>query len=188
MNKIVATIAASAIATTGAEAEDRRPRVAPPAVYETAPGLGHFTDHVLFGEVWERTELSPRDRSLVTVATLVSTGKAAQVGNHVRRALDNGLKPEEVGELITHLAFYSGWPNAMSAAAETKKVFEEAGIRGVASSDADRIQPEAPRRFAMPRSIRTLRRRPPLSQNLPTECSSAICGSVPICLPATAAW
>jgi 4-carboxymuconolactone decarboxylase len=135
MNKIAATIAASALATTGAEAEDRRPRVAPTAVYETAPGLGHFTDDVLFGEVWERAELSPRDRSLVTVATLVSTGKTPQLGNHVRRALDNGLKPEEVGELVTHLAFYSGWPNAMSAVTEVKKVFEERGIGSVASSD-----------------------------------------------------
>jgi 4-carboxymuconolactone decarboxylase len=142
MNKIAATIAASALATTGAEAEDRRPRVAPTAVYETAPGLGHFTDDVLFGEVWERAELSPRDRSLVTVATLVSTGKTPQLGNHVRRALDNGLKPEEVGELVTHLAFYSGWPNAMSAVTKVKKVFEERGIGSVASSEAGRIQLE----------------------------------------------
>jgi 4-carboxymuconolactone decarboxylase len=142
MNKIAVTIAASALATTGAEAEDRRPRVAPTAVYETAPGLGHFTDDVLFGEVWERAELSPRDRSLVTVATLVSTGKTPQLGNHVRRALDNGLKPEEVGELVTHLAFYSGWPNAMSAVTEVKKVFEERGIGSVASSEAGRIQLE----------------------------------------------
>ncbi|KQV82126.1 carboxymuconolactone decarboxylase family protein [Rhizobium sp. Root1220] len=143
MNKIAATIAASALATTGVEAEERHPRVAPPAVYDVAPGLGHFTDDVLFGEVWERAELSPRDRSLVTVATLVSTGKAAQLGNHVRRALDNGLKPEEVGELITHLAFYSGWPNAMSAVTEVKEVFEERRIGPVASSDANRIQLEA---------------------------------------------
>lgn len=63
MKKIAATIAMSTLAAAGAEAEDRRARVAPPAVYETAPGLGHFTDDVLFGEVWERQELSPRDRS-----------------------------------------------------------------------------------------------------------------------------
>jgi 4-carboxymuconolactone decarboxylase len=144
MKKIAATIAMSALASTGAEAEEKQhPRVAPPAVYETAPGLGHFTDDVLFGEVWERAELSPRDRSLVTVATLVSTGKAAQTGSHIRRALDNGVKPEEIGELITHLAFYSGWPNAMSAVTETKKVFEERGIGSVSSSDAARIQLEA---------------------------------------------
>ncbi|MGO8654286.1 carboxymuconolactone decarboxylase family protein, partial [Rhizobium ruizarguesonis] len=143
MKKIAATIAMSTLAAAGAEAEDRRARVAPPAVYETAPGLGHFTDDVLFGEVWERQELSPRDRSLVTVATLVATGKAAQTGSHVRRALDNGVKPEEIGELITQLAFYSGWPNAMSAVTETKKVFEERGIGTVSNSDAARIELEA---------------------------------------------
>jgi 4-carboxymuconolactone decarboxylase len=143
MKKIAATIAASAIAATGVEAEERRQRVAPPAVYETAPGLGLFTDDVLFGEVWERNELSPRDRSLVTVATLVATGKIAQTGSHVRRALDNGVKPEEIGELITQLAFYTGWPNAMSAVTETKKVFEERGIGPVSSSEANRIELEA---------------------------------------------
>ncbi|EJJ25147.1 (R)-mandelonitrile lyase [Rhizobium sp. CF142] len=143
MKKIAATIAASAIAASGVEAEDRRPRVAPAAVYETAPGLGHFTDDVLFGEVWERKELSPRDRSLVTVATLVATGKIAQTGSHVRRALDNGVKPEELGELITQLALYTGWPNAMSAVTETKKVFDERGIGPVSNSKADRIELEA---------------------------------------------
>ncbi|WP_208245186.1 carboxymuconolactone decarboxylase family protein (plasmid) [Rhizobium sp. T1470] len=143
MKKIAATIAMSALAATGAEAREKRQRVAPQAVYETAPGLGDFTDNVLFGEVWERKELSPRDRSLVTVATLVSTGKIAQTGSHLRRALDNGVKPEEIGELITQLAFYSGWPNAMSAVVETKKVFEERGIGALANSDAARIELEA---------------------------------------------
>lgn len=143
MKKIAATIAMSALAATGAEADERRQRVAPPAVYETAPGLGLFTDNVLFGEVWERKELSPRDRSLVTVATLVSTGKIAQTASHVRRALDNGVKPEEIGELITQLAFYTGWPNAMSAVVETKKVFEERGISPVSNSEATRIELEA---------------------------------------------
>jgi 4-carboxymuconolactone decarboxylase len=141
MKKIAATIVASA--ATGAEAGEKHRRVAPQVVYETAPGLGHFTDDVLFGEVWERKELSPRDRSLVTVATLVSTGKAAQTGSHVRRALDNGVKPHEIGELITQLAFYSGWPNAMSAVTETKKVFEERGIGALSSSEAARIELEA---------------------------------------------
>lgn len=143
MNKIAAPIAASALATTGAEAEQNRPRVAPPAVYDVAPGLGHFTDDVLFGEVWERAELSPRDRSIVTLATLVSIGKAAQVANYVRRALDNGVQPEEIGELITHLAFYSGWPNAMSAVTEVREVFEERGIGPVANSEASRLPLEA---------------------------------------------
>ncbi|MCR6727731.1 (R)-mandelonitrile lyase [Agrobacterium fabrum] len=143
MRNMAATIAISALAATGVEAQEERRRVAPAAVYEVAPGLGHFTDDILFGEVWERAELAPRDRSLVTVSALVSTGKIAQTGSHVRRALDNGVKPEEIGELITQLAFYSGWPNAMSAVTEVKKVFDERGIAPVTNSEAARIQLEA---------------------------------------------
>ncbi|MEW9307235.1 carboxymuconolactone decarboxylase family protein [Labrys neptuniae] len=144
MKKIAASIAISALAATGAEAQEpRRERVAPAAVYEVAPGLGHFTDDVLFGEVWKRGELPPRDRSLITVAALVSTGKAAQIGSHVARALDNGVKPEEIGELITQLAFYSGWPNAISAVGEAKEVFDARGIGAVANSHAARIELDA---------------------------------------------
>ncbi|AYD02634.1 carboxymuconolactone decarboxylase family protein [Neorhizobium sp. NCHU2750] len=143
MKKIAASIAISTLAAAGADAQEERRRIAPAAVYDVAPGLGHFTDSTLFGEVWERTELKPRDRSLVTVSAIVSTGKTAQIGAHTRRALDNGVKPEEIGELITHLAFYSGWPNAMSAVTEVKKVFDERSIAPLASSNADRIALEA---------------------------------------------
>ncbi|MCX5569081.1 (R)-mandelonitrile lyase [Kaistia nematophila] len=144
MKNIAASIAISTLAATGVEArEDTMTRIAPAAVYEVAPGLGQFTDEVLFGDVWKRGELAPRDRSLVTVAALVSTGRTAQIGAHVGRALDNGVQPGEIGELITHLAFYSGWPNAMSAVAETKKVFDERKIGPVADSDAARIELEA---------------------------------------------
>jgi len=144
MKNIAASIAISTLAATGVEArEDTMTRIAPAAVYEVAPGLGQFTDEVLFGEVWKRGELAPRDRSLVTVAALVSTGRTAQIGTHVGRALDNGVQPSEIGELITHLAFYSGWPNAMSAVTETKKVFDDRKIGPVADSDAARIELEA---------------------------------------------
>jgi 4-carboxymuconolactone decarboxylase len=143
MKNIAASIAISTLAATGVDAQEERRRVAPPAVYDVAPGLGHFTDGVLFGEVWERTELKPRDRSLVTVSAIVSTGKTAQIGGHVRRALDNGVTPAEIGELITQLAFYSGWPNAISAVGEVKKVFDERNIAPVASSEAARIELEA---------------------------------------------
>ncbi len=144
MKKIAATLAVSALAATGVEAEDkRRPRIAPEAVYDVAPGLGHFTDDVLFGNVWSRPELAPRDRSLVTVAALVSTGKTAQIGSHVARALDNGVEPREIGELITQLAFYSGWPNAMSAVTEAKKVFDQREIGPVGDSGAARIDLDA---------------------------------------------
>lgn len=142
MKNIAASVAMTALATTVTEAQERK-RVAPAAVYEVAPGLGHFTDDVLFGEVWERAELELRDRSLVTVSAIVSTGKTPQLGGHVRRALDNGVTPAEIGELITHLAFYSGWPNAVSAVIETQKVFEERGVAPVEDSDGKRIELEA---------------------------------------------
>ena len=141
MKKIAAGIAAT-LAAAGADAQEERRRLAPPAVYEVAPGLGHFTDDVLFGEFWKRTELAPRDRSMVTVTVLVSTGKSAQIGSHVRRALDNGVRPEEIGEILTHLAFYSGWPNAISAVAEVKKVFDERKIGDVTNSEKARVELE----------------------------------------------
>ena len=140
MKKTITALALTSAAFTGAQAQEQvRPRVAPPAVYEVAPGLGHFTDNVLFGEVWLREQLKPRDRSLITVSALVSTGKAAQIGGHVGRALDNGVKPEEIGELVTRLALYTGWPNAISAVQEVKKVFDERGIASVSESTAPRI-------------------------------------------------
>jgi 4-carboxymuconolactone decarboxylase len=80
-----------------------------------APGLAALTDEVLFGDVWRRPELSPRDRSLVTISVLIATGKPAQLAGHLGRALDNGLQPREASGLLAHLAIYSGWPNAVSA-------------------------------------------------------------------------
>lgn len=144
MKNLATSIAMTALAAGAAEAQETAPeRIAPSAVYEVAPGLGGFTDEVLFGEVWKRAVLAPRDRSLITVAALVATGRTAQIGGHVGRALDNGVKPEEIGELITHLALYSGWPNAMSAVTETKAVFDERQIGPVADSTSARIQLEA---------------------------------------------
>ncbi|MEW6121998.1 MAG: carboxymuconolactone decarboxylase family protein [Pseudomonadota bacterium] len=135
MKKIAASLALSTLAVTGAEAQEaRRERVAPAAVYEVAPGLGEFTDDVLFGEVWKRRELAPRDRSLITLAALVATGRTAQIGSHTRRALDNGVTPEEIGEIITQLGFYTGWPNAVSAVTEVKRVFEERAIPPAATA------------------------------------------------------
>ncbi|MEU6646841.1 carboxymuconolactone decarboxylase family protein [Saccharomonospora sp. NPDC046836] len=90
-----------------------------------APALVAFTDDVLFGQVWPRRELSPRDRSLVTVASLVTSGSAEQLGHHLGRARQNGVTEEELVEAITHLAFYAGWPRAMSAMAVAKRLFRE---------------------------------------------------------------
>ncbi|MCP2167463.1 carboxymuconolactone decarboxylase family protein [Goodfellowiella coeruleoviolacea] len=88
-----------------------------------APALVDLTDAVLFGQVWERRELSPRDRSLVTVASLVTSGSTEQLAHHLGRAKDNGVSERELVEVITHLAFYAGWPKAMSAMAVAKNLF-----------------------------------------------------------------
>src|SRR5258708_3654863 len=90
-----------------------------------APKLIELTDQVLFGDVWERPGLSKRDRSLITVATLVALNHSEQLNGHLGRALDNGVTKDEIIELITHLAFYSGWPTAMSGALLAKDVFEK---------------------------------------------------------------
>jgi 4-carboxymuconolactone decarboxylase len=90
-----------------------------------APGLVSFTDDVLFGQVWTRPELSPRDRSLVTVTALTAAGNTEQLVYHLGLAKKNGLTETELIEAITHLAFYAGWPRAMSAMAVAKKVFSE---------------------------------------------------------------
>ena len=89
-----------------------------------APKLVDLTDNVLFGDVWERKGLSKRDRSLITCATLIALNRTEQQVGHFQRALNNGVTKEELLEVVTHLAFYGGWPVAMSAANVAKKVFE----------------------------------------------------------------
>jgi 4-carboxymuconolactone decarboxylase len=91
------------------------PRVAPDLVRDYAPKLADLTDDVLFADVWQRPDLSPRNRSLITVAALMALGRDAQLTGHLHRALNNGLTRDELAEAITHLAFYAGWPAAMSA-------------------------------------------------------------------------
>jgi len=88
-----------------------------------APALVGFTDEVLFGQVWERVGLSPKERSLVTVAALTAMGNPDQLSFHLELAKQNGNSEEELVEAITHLAFYAGWPKAMSAMAVAKRVF-----------------------------------------------------------------
>ena len=92
---------------------------------DIAPALGEYTDEVLFGDVWKRPGLSPRERSLVTVASLVSLYRTNELPFHLKRALENGVTKDELVEVITHLAFYSGWPTASSAIAIARKAFEE---------------------------------------------------------------
>jgi len=94
---------------------------------DIAPKLADLTEDVLFGDIWERPGLSKRDRSLITVASLVALNRTDQLPYHLGRALENGITKEELIELITHLAFYSGWPTAMSAVLLAKRVFEQHG-------------------------------------------------------------
>jgi len=89
------------------------------------PKIAELTEKVLFGDVWERPGLSKRDRSLITCAALVALQRPDQLRGHLQRALDNGLSKDELGELITHLAFYSGWPTAVTAAGIAKEVFDK---------------------------------------------------------------
>ena len=95
------------------------------AIGDFAPKLVDLTDKVLFGDVWERAELAKRDRSLATVASLITSGAFEQLPNHLRLARQNGLTENEIIEAIVHLAFYAGWPKAMSAVQVAKKVFAE---------------------------------------------------------------
>ncbi|MFP6748492.1 MAG: carboxymuconolactone decarboxylase family protein [Alphaproteobacteria bacterium] len=89
-----------------------------------APKLVELTEQVAYADVWERPELSKRDRSLITVAALVAMNRERQLPGHLNRALDNAVTQDELIEAITHLAFYSGWPTALTAAAIAKDVFE----------------------------------------------------------------
>ena len=93
-------------------------------IQEIAPHLAELSADVLFGDVWERPGLSKRDRSLITVATLVALYRTDQLRGHIGRALDNGVTKDEIGEVITHMAFYSGWPTAANASRVAKEVFD----------------------------------------------------------------
>jgi 4-carboxymuconolactone decarboxylase len=90
-----------------------------------APGIVQYTTDVLFHDLWLRPDLAPRDRSLVTVSALIAAGQVAQISYHLNRAMDNGLTQSQAAEVITHLAFYVGWPNAFSALPVAKEVFEK---------------------------------------------------------------
>lgn len=92
---------------------------------EFAPKLAQLTDDVLFGDVWERPELSPRDRSLVTITALVAGGNSEQLGYHISLGRKNGLTEDEIKEAIIHLAFYTGWPKAITAIMTAKDTFTD---------------------------------------------------------------
>jgi 4-carboxymuconolactone decarboxylase len=104
----------------------KEPSAAQKMLGDFAPKLVDLTDHVLFGDVWERAGLSKRDRSLATVSVLMAMNRPDQLRFHLDYALKNGVKKEELIEVITHLAFYAGWPSAMSAMMVAKEVFSKA--------------------------------------------------------------
>lgn len=97
---------------------------------DIAPALTDISNAVLFDNVWQRPGLSPRDRSLITVASLIALYRSHELPFHLHKALENGVTREEIIEMVTHLAFYSGWPTASSALAIIRTVFEEADAQG----------------------------------------------------------
>jgi len=107
------------------EAEAKRSATVSEQFGAVSPGLVQYTTDLLFNDLWLRPGLAPRDRSLVTVSALIASGQVAQIPFHLNRAMDNGLTQPEASEVITHLAFYVGWPNAFSALPVAKDVFEK---------------------------------------------------------------
>ena len=102
-----------------------RPRPSQGATGDFAPKLAEITDNVLYGDVWERPELSKRDRSLATVAALIALNRPDQLRSHLAIARQNGVTQEELVETITHLAFYTGWPSAVTAIGVAREVFAQ---------------------------------------------------------------
>ena len=104
---------------------------------DIAPDLTDITDKVLFDDVWQRPQLSPRDRSLVTVSALIALYRSNELPFHLDKALENGVTREEIVEVITHLAFYSGWPTASTALAVARQIFVDAGQPQPASEETE---------------------------------------------------
>lgn len=107
------------------DALSKAPSRAQQLMGDIAPKMADLTDKVLYGDIWERPQLSRRDRSLVTVSALVAMHRPDQLKSHLLLARQNGLTEDELVEAITHLAFYAGWPNAVSALAVAKEVFRK---------------------------------------------------------------
>ncbi|PYE40567.1 4-carboxymuconolactone decarboxylase [Rhizobium sp. PP-F2F-G20b] len=133
MKKLAATALTMSLATGPALAEDKRYTLAAPSVTleqvrSVSPALEKYTTETVLDNLWKRPGLSPRDRSVITLAALIARNQPIEMPFHVNLALDNGVKPAEISEIITHLAFYSGWANAMAAVAVTGDVFAARGI------------------------------------------------------------
>ena len=124
---------ASSTETVGPRSEGGPPMLPLNEIRRVAPALEKYTQDRLLGEVWKRPGLAPRDRSIVTLAALIARNQTIEMPYYLNLALDNGVKPREMSEIITHLAFYSGWPNAMSAVAVAKEVFARARSAAISS-------------------------------------------------------
>jgi 4-carboxymuconolactone decarboxylase len=135
--KFLAVVIASVclISRSVADAEQTRTQE---ELHMVAPALEKYTQTTLLGDVWKRPGLSPRDRSIVTLAALIARNQTIEMALYLNLALDSGVKPAEISEIITHLAFYSGWENAKAAAAVAKDVFAERNI------DADQLPAASP--------------------------------------------
>jgi 4-carboxymuconolactone decarboxylase len=145
MKLLVATIVSlSLIAPSWAQGNETqagqkaKPMGAPHDVGVVAPALERYTQGTLLGDLWKRPVLSPRDRSIITVAALIARNQTIAMPYHFSLALDNGVKPSELSEIITHLAFYSGWAHAMAAVAVAKEVFAQRKI------STDQLPPASP--------------------------------------------
>jgi 4-carboxymuconolactone decarboxylase len=134
--------AATALLALGAS-EARAQAGASPApsadLQALSPALGRYEQDTLFGKLWRRPDLSPRDRSIVTLSALIARNQAAELPRYLALALDSGVRPGEISGLITHLAFYAGWANAMAAVAAAKDVF---AARGIGADQMPAAQPE----------------------------------------------
>jgi 4-carboxymuconolactone decarboxylase len=129
---------ASSTATARSTSEGVPPMLPLNDIRMVSPALEKYTQDRLLGEIWKRPDLAPRDRSIVTLAALIARNQTIEMPYYANLALDNGVKPREISELITHLAFYSGWPNAMSAVTAARDVFAERKI------GSDQLPPAAP--------------------------------------------
>jgi 4-carboxymuconolactone decarboxylase len=131
MKLFAAAIASLIVVASSAQAQERKamhmskPMLSSEEVRSAAPALDKYAQDRLLGDVWKRPGLNPRDRSIVTLAALIARNQTVEMPYYLTVALDSGVKPREVSEIITHLAFYSGWANAMSAVAVAKDVFAE---------------------------------------------------------------
>src|SRR5437879_1125470 len=143
MKLVAATVAALCLSASPSAQTKVGPRRAPSDIGTVAPALEKYTQERLLGDVWKRPGLSARDRSIVTFAVLIARNQTIEMPYYLNLALDNGVKPREISEIITHLAFYSGWANAVSAVAAAKEVFAQRQI------GTDELPAASPRLLAL---------------------------------------